>query len=96
MTSPSSDPHPEFDRTSLGTLHDDRPAPTNQPFLITTLVPPESYPQAPRNVQFTRTSITGVANEDDEDAVHGDDLKADPEKGEVRHCSLHVRIWHVR
>jgi hypothetical protein len=65
-------------------LNDDRAAPTNQPFLISTLVPPESYPQAPRNVQFTRTSITGVADEDDEDVAHGDDLKADPEKGEVR------------
>ena len=93
MTSPSSDPHPNFERTSLGTLDDHRAAPTNQPFLISTLVPPETYPQAPRNVQFTRTSITGVADEDEDDNTDG--LKeGDPEKGEVRARSPHVGV-HV-
>ena len=64
-------------------MHLNAPAVVSQaPFKMTTLAP-DVYPQPPPNVQFTRTSITGVADED----ADSDDLK-DPEKGEVRFSPL--------
>ena len=71
---------PALGRTSVGTLDDNRNVfgeGNSAPFKMSTLAP-DVYPAAPAHIQFTRTSITGVADDDD-----SDDLK-DPEKGEVR------------
>ena len=70
---------PHLARSSLGTMEDSRTVfQESQPFQMSTLAP-DVYPAPPANIQFTRTSITGVADDDDD----SDDLK-DPEKGEVR------------
>lgn len=72
---------PEFGRSSLGTLDDDRPAPGGQaPFRMSTLVP-EQFPAPPANVQLTRTSITGVTDDDDSTS---EKHEQDMEKGQVR------------
>jgi len=77
-----NDGTPALGRTSIGTMEDERNV-FNQgntaPFRMTTLAP-DVFTPAPANIQFTRTSITGVADGGDDDS---DDLK-DPEKGEVR------------
>ena len=78
---------PPLARTSLGTMDDDRHVfQESQPFQMTTLAP-DVFPAPPANIQFTRTSITGVADEDDD----SDDLK-DPEKGEVR---FHLMVTYA-
>ncbi len=76
-----NDHAPDFERTSLGTLDDARPAPGGQgPFMMSTLVP-DQFPAPPANVQLTRTSITGVDDGDSDSGLEkGDDL----EKGQVR------------
>ena len=72
---------PQFERTSLATLDDTRPAPGGQgPFFVNTLVP-DQFPAPPANVQLTRTSITGVDDDDTDSAEKPDD---DMEKGQVR------------
>ena len=77
-----NDGTPALGRTSIGTMEDERNV-FNQgnsaPFRMSTLAP-DVYAPAPANIQFTRTSITGVADGGDDES---DDLK-DPEKGEVR------------
>ena len=76
-----NDGTPALGRTSIGTMEDERNVfneGNSAPFRMSTLAP-DVYPAAPANIQFTRTSITGVADGDDD----SDDLK-DPEKGEVR------------
>ena len=96
MAHSHNEPHePNFERTSLGTLDDARPAPGGQgPFMMSTLVP-DQFPAAPANVQLTRTSITGVADEDDDDSglEKGDDL----EKGQVRRAwtPVHDHIFQL-
>ena len=77
-----NDGTPALGRNSIGTLEDERNVfgeGNSAPFKMSTLAP-DVYPAAPANIQFTRTSITGVAAADDDES---DDLK-DPEKGEVR------------
>jgi hypothetical protein len=73
---------PALGRTSVtGTLDDDRNVfqeGSSAPFKMSTLAP-DVFPAPPANVQFTRTSITGVADDD----ASSEDFK-DPEKGEVR------------
>ena len=79
-----NDGTPALGRTSIGTMEDERNVfneGNSAPFRMSTLAP-DVYTPAPANIQFTRTSITGVADADDD----SDDLK-DPEKGEV--CMLH-------
>ncbi len=105
MAHSHNQPHdhaPDFERTSLGTLDDARPAPGGQgPFMMSTLVP-DQFPAPPANVQLTRTSITGVDDNDSDSGLEkGDDL----EKGQVRPAwtPVHVTIpsishnsWEVR
>ena len=84
---------PNFERSSLGTLDDARPAPGGQgPFKMSTLVP-DQFPAPPANVQLTRTSITGVSDDDGDSGVEKHD---DLEKGQVRPAwaPVHDHTFH--